>query len=106
MIDGETPPAPRPPAKFRGGVSSRFWRGNWPFGHLEFDETSIRMWGTGLDFRADRREVSGVRVWVAAFLSEVTVVALDGSESKVSFTGDARAIRAALWERGWPVFDG
>ncbi len=95
------------PATFTGGIRSQpwGWGGTWPFGHLRFDQSEIRIWGLGITVVARREAVLGIRVTGGLF-AKVQIVMRDGSIERRYFVPfDTAAIRTALHARGWPVLD-
>ena len=101
-------PHQRLQASFTGGIHQRPGGGgaSFPFGHLEFDDEQLRMWGFGKAVAVRREAIRGVRLSTGILATRVSVVYLDGSESNVYFAALGRGpVRQALQERGWPVID-
>lgn len=95
-------------ASFRGGVRERpaGWGVSAPFGHLEFDDSELYIWGAGMDLRVVKGAVEGIRLSAGILASRVSVVWPDGSLADVYFAAlGRRAIRKALRKRGWPVIE-
>lgn len=108
----EFPPPPEAArlttASFVGGIRSGALGlgGTAPFGHLEFDADELRIWGLGMEVRARRDEVRGVRLSMGFLATKVRVVFLDDSVSTVYFAALGRAaVRDALLQRGWRVIE-
>lgn len=95
-------------ASFTGGIRERpfGWGASWPFGHLEFDERHLSIWGSGRRLDARREDVRGVRLSVGVFATRVAMVYPDGSESTLYFAAlRRRPVRDALRSLGWPVIE-
>lgn len=114
MALGDRSERPPPPgvhlaaASFTGGIRSGVFGfgGTAPFGHLEFDADELRIWGLGMEVRAKRNQVEGVRLSRGFLATRVRVVFLDGSTSDVYFAALGRgAVRDALRLRGWKVLE-
>ncbi len=75
-----------------------------PFGHLEFDETTLRMSGFGEDQVTDRTEVSRIVVRRRLISTKLDVVLLDGSKATKFFLMlGGSELRFHLTRLGWPV---
>lgn len=95
-------------ASFTGGVRERpgGWGASAPFGHLEFDDAELHIWGAGMDLRVVKGAVKGIKLSAGILASRVSVVWADGSLADVYFAAlGRRAIRDALRQRGWPVIE-
>jgi len=95
--------------EFRGGVRTRSALGfgaSYPFGHLDFDEDRLRIWGFGMLVDVGRASVRAVRLSTGILATRVTVIGDDGVESDVYFAALRRGtVRRALREHGWDVIE-
>lgn len=77
---------------------------SFPFGHLEFDDQTLTLWGIGSEFRVTKSQIEGVQLSRGILASRVSIVMADRSTSEVYFAAlGRRTIRQALQERGWRV---
>jgi len=104
-------PTQRPTRTFTGAIHRRGILGgegaSYPFGHLEFDQEHLRLWGFGIEASADRAKIKAIRLsprWGVG--TKLTILYAVHSESEEEFvTHDRVAIRAALVELGWHVVE-
>jgi len=104
-------PTQNPERRFTGAIHRRGILGgegaSYPFGHLEFNEAHLRMWGFGIEASADRAKIKAIRLSPRYGTgTKLTILYSFHSESEEEFvTYERVAIRAALVELGWHVVE-
>jgi hypothetical protein len=80
------------------------WGVSWPFGHLEFDATDLKMWGMGTELNVSKGDVRAIALRPGLLAGVAYVVYKDGRRSELYFAGPRRStLRHALRQRGWPT---